>query len=62
MQHKTGFDRNQIQMLFLEQMVEKQALVRVIDAFVDMLDMEVFELKQYTLKQRRSLTISSLQQ
>jgi len=49
MRHKTGFDRNQLQMLSLEQMVEKQALVRVIDAFVDMLDMEVFEFKYYSL-------------
>ena len=49
MHHKTGSDRNQIQMISLEQMVEKQALVRVIDAFVDMLDMEVFEFKYYKL-------------
>ena len=49
MQHKTGPDRNQIQMISLDQMVEKEALVRIIDAFVDMLDLESFGFTYYKL-------------
>ena len=49
MRHKTGFDRNQIQIISLEQSVEKEALVRIIDVFVDMLDLEVFGFKYYNL-------------
>ena len=49
MRHKTGFDRNQIQIISLEQLVEKEALVRIIDVFVDMLDLEVFGFKYYNL-------------
>jgi len=40
MHHKTGADRNQVQIFSLEEKVEKEALVRVIDAFVDKLDLE----------------------
>lgn len=49
MQHKTGPDRNQIQMISLDQMVEKEALVRIIDAFVDMLELESFGFTYYKL-------------
>lgn len=49
MQHHQGIDRNQLQMISLENMVEKQALVRVIDAFVDALNLEEFEFKYYQL-------------
>ena len=49
MHHPTGSDRNQIQIISLEQMVEKHALVRVIDAFVEMLDMKTFGFKYYML-------------
>ena len=40
MHHVKGFDRDQIRMISLDQMVEEDSLVRVIDVFVDMLDLE----------------------
>lgn len=49
MQHITGADRNQIKMISLEQMVEEESLVRVIDAFVDMLDLERFGFSYFKL-------------
>ena len=49
MQHIPGADRNQIKMISLDQMVEKESLVRVIDAFVDMLDMERFGFSYFKL-------------
>lgn len=49
MHHKTGTDRNQVQMFSLEEKVEKEALVRVIDAFVDMLDLEAMGFNYYKL-------------
>lgn len=44
-----GIDRDQIRMISLEQMVEKDSLARVIDAFVDMLDLEAFGFTYFTL-------------
>lgn len=44
-----GQDRNQIQMISLEEMVDKQSLVRIIDAFVDMLDLQQFEFNYFQL-------------
>ena len=38
MDHIRGNNRNQIKMVSLEQMVEPESIVRIIDAFVDMLD------------------------
>ena len=49
MQHRKGQNRNQIRMISLEQMVEKESLVRVIDAFVDMLDIETFGFSYFNL-------------
>ena len=49
MRHNQGIDRSQIRMICLEDMVEKQALVRVIDVFVDALDLESFGFKYYSL-------------
>ena len=49
MHHKSGIDRNQMQMFSLEDKVEKEALVRVIDAFVDMLDLESLGFSYYKL-------------
>jgi transposase len=49
MRHIQGQNRNQIRMFSLEQMVEKDAFVRVIDAFVDMLDLETFGFSYFTL-------------
>ncbi|MEO0902616.1 MAG: transposase, partial [Bacteroidota bacterium] len=37
---KQGVDRNQLQMFSLEVLVEQNSIVRVIDAFVDMLNLE----------------------
>ena len=42
MNHIHGTDRRQIKMISLEQMVEKKSMVRIIDAFVDMLNLEEF--------------------
>lgn len=58
MHHIQGHNRNQIKMISLEQMVEKESLVRIIDAFVDMLDLEQFGFNYYQLnKEGRPLFI-----
>jgi len=49
MDHIHGHDRNQIQMISLNQMVEKESLVRIIDAFVDMLELEKFDFTYFKL-------------
>lgn len=49
MQHIQGDNRNQIQMISLEQMVEPESLVRIIDAFIDMLDLEQFGFSYFKL-------------
>jgi len=49
MQHKSGFNRDQIRMFSLEQMVEQHAMVRVIDAFIDSLDFSQFGFKYFQL-------------
>jgi transposase len=49
MLHIQGQDRNQIQMISLEQMVESESMVRIIDAFVDMLNLEKFEFSYFKL-------------
>ena len=49
MHHIQGNNRDQIRMISLEEMVEKDSLVRVIDAFVDMLDLEQFGFNYYLL-------------
>ena len=40
---KKGIDRNQMQMLSLESLVAQDSVVRVIDAFVNALDLEQLE-------------------
>ncbi len=40
MNHIEGIDRNQLQMICLDQLVASESMVRVIDAFVDILDLE----------------------
>ena len=42
MEHIKGQDRDQIRMISLGQMVEPESMVRIIDAFVEMLNMEDF--------------------
>jgi len=46
MQHIQGEERNQLQMLCLEQSVEKDSFVRVIDFFVDTIDLAGFGFKR----------------
>jgi len=49
MQHIQGQNRNQIKIICLDQIVEKESLVRIIDAFVDMLDLEQFGFSYFKL-------------
>lgn len=49
MYHIQGNNRDQIRMLSLEQMVELESMVRIIDAFVDMLDLEKFDFNYFKL-------------
>ena len=49
MDHKQGQDRDQIKMISLDQMVEKKSMVRIIDAFVDMLDLSQFGFSYFDL-------------
>jgi len=49
MHHIQGNNRNQIKMISLEQMVDEQSIVRIIDAFVDMLDLEQFGFTYFKL-------------
>ncbi|MEM9687183.1 MAG: hypothetical protein AAF934_09725 [Bacteroidota bacterium] len=39
MEHIQGWDRNQIRMISLEEMVESESIVRIIDVFVELLDL-----------------------
>ena len=47
--HIQGNDRSQIRMISLEEMVEPKSMVRIIDAFIDMLDLEQFGFSYYQL-------------
>ena len=49
MEHISGGDRNQMKMICLEQMIEKESLVRIIDAFIEMLDLKTFGFNYYQL-------------
>lgn len=51
MQHIQGEERNQLQMFCLEQMVEANSFVRVIDFFVDSIDLASFGFKNVTFKE-----------
>ena len=51
MQHIQGEGRNQLQMFCLEQMVEAGSFVRVIDFFVDSIDLASFGFKNVTFKE-----------
>ena len=42
MDHIQGQDRQQMMITSLDQMVHKEAFVRIIDAFIDALDLESF--------------------
>ena len=49
MHHIQGNNRNQIKMISLEQMVDSESMVRIIDAFVDMLNLEQFGFSYFKL-------------
>ena len=49
MEHKSEFNRDQIRMFSLEQMVEQHATVRVIDAFIDSLYFSQFGFRYFQL-------------
>jgi len=51
MQHIQGEERNQLQMFCLEQMVDADSFVRVIDFFVDTIDLESFGFRHVGLKE-----------
>ena len=49
MPHIQGNNRTQIRMISLEEMVESKSMVRIIDAFVDMLDLNQFGFSYFQL-------------
>ncbi len=49
MEHITGSDRKQLKMICLDQMVGRESMVSIIDAFVDILDLEQFGFLYYRL-------------
>ena len=49
MDYIQGQDRQQMMIISLEQMVHKESFVRIIDAFVDALDLESFGFLYYKL-------------
>jgi transposase len=51
MQHIQGEERNQLQMFCLEQMVEADSFVRVIDFFVDSIDLQSFGFRNVAVKE-----------
>ena len=51
MQHIQGEERNQLQIFCLEQMVASDSFVRVIDFFVDSIDLASFGFKHVTFKE-----------
>jgi hypothetical protein len=51
MQHVQGEERNQLQIFCLEQMVASDSFVRVIDLFVDSIDLASFGFKHITFKE-----------
>ena len=60
MVHIQGNNRYQIRMLSLVQMVEPESLVRIIDTFVDMLDLEKFDFNYFKLNINRTQAISGV--
>ena len=50
MQHIQGEERNQLQIFCLEQVIEADSFVRVIDFFVDSIDLASFGFKHVTFK------------
>ena len=51
MHHITGQDRDQIRMVSLGEIVEEESMARIIDAFVDMLDLASFQFTYFELNQ-----------
>jgi len=55
MEHKQGSDRNQMFMFCLESAIARDSFVRVVDAFVDAIDLESFEVPINSYSQRYAL-------
>ena len=49
MNHIQGENRHQLKIISLEQMVDPKGMVRIIDAFVDMLNLEQFGFNYFRL-------------
>ena len=47
MNHIEGIDHDQILILSLNQTVDAESILRIIDAFVEILDLSLFEFKYY---------------
>ncbi len=52
MNHIEGQDREQMMIMSLNEMVHKEAFVRIIDAFVDSLDLKSFNFSYYKLNKQ----------
>ena len=52
MHHISGLDRDQMRMVSLGEMVDKDSMVKVIDAFVDMLDLSSYHFTYFELNQQ----------
>lgn len=52
MEHIQGSDRHQMRMICLDQWVDQKAFVRIIDAFVDHLDLKQFAFSYFDLNQQ----------
>jgi len=51
MDHKQGSDRNQIVMFSLESAIPKDSFVRVVDAFVDAINLKSFRFAHFECKE-----------
>ena len=57
MDHVTGSNREQIKMISLDQMVDPKSPVRIIDAFVNALDLKKYDFLFFNLKPEGRLDI-----
>ena len=57
MNHIEGVNRNQIMMTSLDQLVHPEAFVRIIDAFVDAIDLFSFGFDNYIILTNKMLLI-----
>ena len=59
MHHVKSEPRNQMQIFCLDQMVDPNSFVRIIDFFVDTIDLKSFGFKHVTLQQEKKRLILS---